>query len=91
MRAPIRVLLAVLAACAGTVKPDEMSADSHRREADHERQVARTHLDQYQPGAEVAIIVPTQTGADATSVFYPVVIYNPTQWHLDEAERHGDR
>ncbi len=35
--------LLACAACAGTVKPDDMSAESHRREADAERAAARDH------------------------------------------------
>jgi hypothetical protein len=75
-------LLLALTACAhtGPVRPDDMSADSHRREASRLDDAARAELDAYRPNAV--------TGVDtSTPLFYPMDIYNPTSYHLDEAAR----
>jgi hypothetical protein len=81
------VLLALAAAACVTQprpRPDDMSAAAHRREAERERQIAHDHLDEYVPES----IMTMASGREDVS--HPVVIYNPTSWHLAEADRHSE-
>jgi hypothetical protein len=62
------------------VKPDAMSAEQHREEAERERNLAREHRDNYRPGAERPVALPVRglSGPD----------YNPTEDQLSDAKAH---
>ena len=83
------VVLTLSAGCATTVQPEDMSAQSHRAEAARERQLARDHIDKYDPRA----LTPTpgvsvgdlRSGYD---VSIGLVQYNPTHGQIEVAERH---
>lgn len=85
-------LLLVASSCGSSrpsvVKPDEMSAAEHRREAARERALAEADYARFQPTA-------TQPMGGVASPhegprLYPIDVYrfNPTEKALDEAERH---
>jgi hypothetical protein len=63
------------------VKPDEMSADQHRQEAQRERRLAREERDQYRPEAD------RDTPGDKGDLF-PQSVYNPTTSHFVQAQAH---
>lgn len=64
-----------------TVRPDEMSAARHRQEAQGAEAEAKQHEKSYDPSA-------WQNPPDVDESYnFSVPIYNPTEWHLDEAER----
>jgi hypothetical protein len=70
------------------VKPDDMSAAEHRKEAAKERAEAGEHTHQYDPGA--ARVAPTGaigTSPDGNSQF-SASVYNPTETHLARADQH---
>jgi hypothetical protein len=80
MRTALLASLLTLSCAHTQVRPDDMSADSHRREATRLDDAARQELDAYQPNAI--------TGVDTkVPLSYPMDIYNPTSYHLDEAAR----
>jgi hypothetical protein len=73
----------VLGGCAhDRVKPDDMSAAAHVNEAQREYAAADREYKQYDPRAGRRATV-TSRGADGTSE----VTFNPTQGHLDAADR----
>lgn len=74
-----------LVACTREVRPDDMSAQAHRREAAHERASAEAHQKKFEPGAVARPPRPPSAGAVADQLFTD---YNPTTFHLMEAERH---
>jgi hypothetical protein len=81
------VALVAGGACGGgkpTVRPDEMSAAQHREEARREAQKAEEHERQYRPPPWNDAPV-----ADGNGPIYNFAapFYNPTEWHLQEAER----
>lgn len=81
-------LVAILlgAGCAQTVRPDEMSAQRHRQEAELQNEAAGSHIRAFDPSASTA----TPGGdIDVTgrAVSGPIGNYNPTEWHLKEAAR----
>jgi hypothetical protein len=85
------LLLAIGFGCgagASAVKPDDMSAAEHRREAAAERAAAGEHARKYDPAA--ARPVPAASvGSDAQSSYlFPTTVYNPTDIHLAESDRH---
>jgi hypothetical protein len=65
-----------------TVKPDDMSAEQHGREAQHERLQAREQQDSYHPEADRPIPVPDK------GYLFSLPVYNPTEGHLFEAKAH---
>jgi hypothetical protein len=77
-----------MASCAGgsqTVKPDEMTAAEHHEEAAREKNVAEGEATQYRPEASR----PAPVGAPAAKDYlYSAPVYNPTEGHLGEAEKH---
>jgi hypothetical protein len=86
--------LAWAAACApnqANVKPEGMSAEQHRAEAERERQLAQEDKGRYDPGAARPIAVTPVRALDTngpTAVEPPVVVYNPTDKYLSEADAH---
>jgi hypothetical protein len=64
------------------VKPDEMSADQHRQEAEHERRLASEERDRYRPEADRQL--PGDKGGD----LFPQSVYNPTTSHFVAAQAH---
>ncbi len=85
------ILIAATVGCgagAPAVKPDDMGAAEHRQQATQERAEAAEHARRYDPGAARPVpMTPISTGADGTYLF-PTSIYNPTETHLSEADRH---
>lgn len=82
------------AACApngANVKPAGMSAEQHRAEAERQRQLAQEDKERYDPhAARPAAMMPVRpldsNGPSAVEV--PVVVYNPTDKYLQEADAH---
>lgn len=72
------------------VKPDDMSAVDHRAEADREHEEARIHATKYDPNATRPSPVPpvSGTGTPSSDYAYSTSVYNPTEVHLDHADRH---
>lgn len=91
--ASLPLALALAAACGScgpsrsTVKPDEMSAAAHRREAARERMLAEEDYQRYQPTATAPMggLAPHDGPR-----LYPLDVYrfNPTEKAIDDAERH---
>jgi hypothetical protein len=82
--------LLVGVACAATqprVKPDDMSAADHRANAERERQLAQESADRYDPNAARANALAPPSAA-AGNVLFPSSIYNPTEGHLLQADKH---
>jgi hypothetical protein len=82
------VLALVILACASAprpVRPDDMSAQRHRQEAEHEYAVAAQEMSQYDPRAN-GLILPTE---NEYPNYYPIAIFNPTEKHLTAAEAHA--
>src|SRR3954469_24749555 len=79
--------LGLLAGCAhDRVRPDDMSAEAHRREAGHSRANAADEAARYDPVAMSSL--PASYGREG-SVLFPLTIYapfNPTMRHLYKAE-----
>ena len=72
---------------AKTVRPDEMSAEKHRAEAQRENIAADNHAKAWTPSA--AKPSPFRNPIDSSNDFlYPLPVYNPTDWHLAEVEKH---
>ena len=70
-----------------TVRTDDTSAAGHRREAARENAMADKHQEQYAPGNSV----PSPYRDPITNepdLFYGPTIYNPTDAHLDAADKH---
>jgi hypothetical protein len=86
------VALVVGAACAGaqpSMKPDDMSAAEHHDAARHERELAQQNATLYDPGASrVSPLAPP--AALGNEVVFPASIYNPTEVHLREADKHRE-
>jgi hypothetical protein len=68
----------------GGVRPDETSAEGHRREAERERAAAAEHAVLYDPGATRL----DPAFADPSSTVPERAFRNPTEAHLLEADRH---
>lgn len=78
-----------IAACARPVRPDEMSAQAHRREAAVERAAADAQARKFDPNAQVSSVTVSCSPGGAVGVADAVFTdYNPTTWRLGEAERH---
>ena len=74
--------------CAGTsgARPDDMSAQAHRREATTHDTQAQDHAAQYDPNAtRVRTLGGARRGTDAD---FGENVYNPTDTHRHAAERH---
>jgi hypothetical protein len=77
-------------ACAANqpgVRPDDMSAASHRENAAHERTLAQEKTDRYDPGAARTTALAPQRAADG-NIAFPTSVYNPTEGYLREADKH---
>ena len=86
------VLMCGLAACSTTskrVRPDDMSAQQHRKEADREYAKADEHIFLHDPSARQPGPYPGPFSAGPDQPYrYAAPLYNPTDWHLREAEEH---
>lgn len=84
-------LLPMLVSCAPAprpVRPDDMSAAAHRREAVREQEEADRHVAEFEPRATQPV-TPMGPVVDVEDTYiYPTTVYNPTEHHLDEAVRH---
>jgi hypothetical protein len=85
MRIALLGLALLGAGCARGVRPDEMSAVGHRREAAAEEAEARRHHDLYDPKASVSR---PGRGAQRGDSGVDGSTYNPTEWHRGEANAH---
>lgn len=83
----LAIAVVAFAGCAATVRPDELSAAAHRREAARERALADDEMARYEPGARG--LVPgapgPESGGTAALFWSP---YNPTARWLGAADRH---
>jgi hypothetical protein len=80
----------LLASCTGgnqAVKPDEMSAAQHHDEAKRESVAAQNEVGQYRADAARPRPFSDAAGGD---YLYSVPVYNPTDVHMAEAEKHRD-
>jgi hypothetical protein len=80
-------MILLAGACGGTapdVRPDEMSAAQHREEARRNVQAAETHERRYEP---TGLEVPALADYHVPIYKFTIGVYNPTEWHLAEAER----
>lgn len=84
-------LLSLLGGCAQVVRPDDMSAEAHRREAARERAKAAAEARQFDPDAEARVVGAAGDERSApqpdAGTVQPLAGANPTTWHLLEAER----
>jgi hypothetical protein len=82
-------MAALLAACGGSqgTNPDDMSAEEHRRAAATEEEEAAEHEAEYDPDARSTM---GTANAPTSESFYGPDLYNPTEVHLAEAQRHED-
>ncbi len=77
----------VVSGCVSTTpgaRPDDMSAEDHRRAASNEERVAQEHADRYDPSATVYRSGPAH-GPEGN---YSDTEYNPTNRHLSHARTH---
>ena len=79
------------------VKPTDMSAEEHRAEAQHERELAQEDAHQYRPSATGILPVPppsvfgNSNAGDqfpAAGIDFPMTVYNPTEGYLAQADQH---
>jgi hypothetical protein len=89
MSRPLALAL-FFAGCATTVRPDDLSAERHRREAARERSLADEDRARFEPGANTSLpgvpaMAPGSPGVAAGVFWGP---YNPTVRYLDAAEKH---
>jgi hypothetical protein len=80
----------LFASCTGSnqaVKPDEMSASQHHEEAKRESQAAKSEVGQYRADAARPRPFSDAAGGD---YLYSVPVYNPTDVHMAQAEKHRD-
>jgi hypothetical protein len=88
------LVLTLSTACApnqANVKPAGMSAAQHRAEAEHQQQLAQEDKARYDPGAARPVdLAPVRTldQNGPSAVELPVVVYNPTDKYLREADAH---
>jgi hypothetical protein len=94
MTKPALALLMFVVPAAGcgagapAVKPDDMGAAAHRQEAAKERAEAGEHARKYDPAAARPMPA-SSVGSDAQAHYlFPTTVYNPTEIHLAEADRH---
>jgi hypothetical protein len=83
--------LALAVGCASrqpAVKPDDMSAEQHRAQAQHERELARQDVSHYDPNAGRVDVAPPPPRAFNDGVEFPVSVYNPTERYLRAADKH---
>lgn len=94
MEGVLQFVLASLAlgvgGCGGggqTVRPDDMSAEQHRAEAQRENVAADGHGPARTPNATQASPYrgPISSNDD---YLYPIPVYNPTDWYLTEIGKH---
>jgi len=84
------VAVSLLVGCAGKVRPDDLSAEAHRSEAERERAIAHQRLAQY----DAAAVAPLSGFQHADPQVPNQVLggvfefYNPTAGELHEASRH---
>jgi hypothetical protein len=82
-------LFALLApACERPVRPDDMSAQSHRREAAKETAAARAHIQDYDSNAVGLAPHSATREPDAMASTAVIDDYNPTTWNLQAASEH---
>lgn len=70
-----------------TVRPDDMSAEQHRAEAQREETAAAAHQAQWNPKAAMPSPFRDPIDHGGEHVFSSLE-YNPTDWQLAEAEKH---
>lgn len=79
-------------------RPDDMSAEEHRREAEEHSRWEAEHRRAYDPEARVRIGASPEYGPYSqrarfgyrySDLYWDVREYNPTEAHRDRAERHG--
>jgi hypothetical protein len=78
-------------ACGGgatAVRPDETSAEGHRQEAQRESEAATEHAKQYNPAAAQPSPFRDPITSQDPDTLSNIPVYNPTEGHLREAERH---
>ena len=89
-RLPLLLPLLLGFACGGGtagVRPDEMSAQEHRREAQRERAVAEEHMAAHDAASQG--YDPGVVGAPGPTLPFGLHLYDPAASHLEEAERHS--
>jgi hypothetical protein len=74
------------AGCARGVRPDDQSAEAHRAEAQKEQAEAEAHRREFDPNQTHTRVAAGHGRADAP-VDVEYASYNPTEWHLHEADR----
>jgi hypothetical protein len=76
----------VLSGCAARpVRPDDMSAEAHYKEASREEAAAKEHRRSYEAG----LVMPAPGARSIENVgVSDVVTWNPTEWHLSAAAGH---
>ena len=67
---------------------DSMSAEQHREEAQREETIAAAHKAAWNPTAGVPGPARDPIDHDPNGYLYAAPDYNPTAWHLAEAEKH---
>ncbi len=92
MRTHLTVMAAALAfGCGGAtrVKPDDMSAQQHRKEASRELALADQARREYDPHAVATREVTTRPRPPAYEIVEVPITYNPTAQHLEDARWHS--
>jgi hypothetical protein len=81
-------LVVLLGGCSAAQDPrrEDLTAEQHEREAAREDEEARSHRDEYDPGARALIGARVANPSLGTGP----EVYNPTERHLGEADEHRD-
>ncbi|MBI5548444.1 MAG: hypothetical protein HY901_31565 [Deltaproteobacteria bacterium] len=84
----------LLSGCAASgTRPDDMSAEAHRKAAAEEQQVAAEHARKYDPSATATKVSgPVAGGRAGGHLDYPdrTRTYNPTAGHRSDAQKHRE-
>jgi hypothetical protein len=70
------------------VRPDDLSVEQHRDEARKENKAADSHAKQWNPRAAEPSPFRNPIDSAGDQYAFPVPVYNPTDKHLDEVDRH---
>jgi hypothetical protein len=85
------LLATYLIGCGGsqqTVRPDETSAEGHRQQAKREGDLAHQETNAYSPAASRPSPFRDPIAQKDSDYLYSVPVYNPTEGHLREADKH---
>lgn len=80
------LLVSACSSRAPGTKPDDMSVDEHREEAEKHQKMSSEHQAKYDPNS---VHVRQDAPGAAFSDAYTLEVYNPTKHHSQSAKKHG--